>query len=72
MAHKVLEVIGDTTAPEGCEAGQVRIVDAPREPIEVVFGCMDICLSVDEAMELAALLTKAAGRGQRHQLGVGA
>ena len=57
---KVIEVIGETTPPEGCEPYQVRIIKRKREPIEVVGGCTDFRLPIAEALELSALLRKAA------------
>lgn len=56
------EVIGETTAPEGCEPFQVRVINNKREPIEIVGGCVDFKLATDEAEELARLLKAAAKR----------
>lgn len=64
MDAVVVEIIGDTTAPEGCESFQVRITENKREPVEVICGCTNFKLSFGEAEELGRLLVRA-GRKER-------
>jgi hypothetical protein len=61
--NEVIAVVGNTgaVAPTGCEFAEVRLIDNPREPVEVVMGCIDFKLSLIEAVALGRLLVKAGG-----------
>lgn len=61
--NDVISVVGNTSAlaPPGCESAEVRLIDNPREPVEVVMGCIDFKLSLVESVALGHLLVKAGG-----------
>lgn len=61
--NDVISVIGNTSAaaPRGSEPAEVRIIDNPREPVEVVMGCIDFKLSLVESVALGHLLVRAGG-----------